>query len=164
MQRPGKLSRSISQQALLQIEIECRAVVTQCLRKYSLLELVNGELECSCCRDDKSVAGITTKPQYQFKINQRVSFSVSRHWQKSKTHFTCARAREKFNQRKDFYNHSFQLARDEAKIMTENVFRAVYFLLRHDLSINLFEAIIELLDNCNTLKGNQQPTSRNYNR
>ena len=52
VQRPGKLSRSISQQALLQIEIECRAVVAQCLRKYSLLELVNGELECSCCRDD----------------------------------------------------------------------------------------------------------------
>ena len=39
--------------------------------------------------------------------------------------------------------------------MTENVFRAVYFLLRHDLPINLFEALIELLDNCNTLIGNQ---------
>ena len=35
-QRPGKLSRSISQEALLQVEIICRAVVTQCLRKYSV--------------------------------------------------------------------------------------------------------------------------------
>ena len=39
--------------------------------------------------------------------------------------------------------------------MTENIFRTVYFLLRHDLSINLFESLIELLDCCKTLIGNQ---------
>ena len=39
--------------------------------------------------------------------------------------------------------------------MTENILRTVYFLLHYDLSMNLFEALIELLDCCKTMIGNQ---------
>ena len=38
--------------------------------------------------------------------------------------------------------------------MTENILRTVYFLLHYDLSMNLFEALIELLDCCKTMIGN----------
>ena len=68
---------------------------------------------------------------------------------------TFARAKVKFDERKDLYNHSFRLARDEANIMTENRFRSVYFLLNHEISMNLFEAHMELLDSCKTSIGNQ---------
>ena len=49
----------------------------------------------------------------------------------------------------------FPAVQGRSKLMTENILRTVYFLLRHDLSINLFESLIELLDCCKTLIGNQ---------
>ena len=39
--------------------------------------------------------------------------------------------------------------------MTENIFRTVYFLLHNDLFMYLFESLIELLDCCKTMIGNQ---------
>ena len=39
--------------------------------------------------------------------------------------------------------------------MTINVFLVVYFVLKNDLSMSIFEALIELLDQCKTVIGNQ---------
>ena len=39
--------------------------------------------------------------------------------------------------------------------MTINVFLVVYFVLKNDLSMSIFKALIELLDQCKTVIGNQ---------
>ena len=141
--RPGFNSRIISRKKLSSVDEELRGIVEYCLKQRSKLELVNGLLECTCCRDDWSAAGISLQPNYQFKCNLRVSYSIKRHWEESKTHRICLLARDKFNSRRDLYRRSFRLSSEEANIMTENILRTVYFLLRHDLSINLFESLIE---------------------
>ena len=153
--RPGFNSRIISRKELSTVDEELRGIVEYCLKQRSKLELVNGVLECTCCRDNWSVAGISVQPNYQFKCNLRVSYSIKRHWEESNTHRICSLARDKFDNRRDFYRRSFRLSREEANIMTENILRTDYFLLRHDLSINLFESFIELLDCCKTMIGNQ---------
>ena len=50
---------------------------------------------------------------------------------------------------------SYCLPSEEGNDMTENILPIVYFLLRHDLSINLFDNLIELLNCCKTMIGNQ---------
>ena len=52
IQRPGSSSRVISQSKISQVPAEFRVVIKRCLEKHSKLELVNGILECTCCRDD----------------------------------------------------------------------------------------------------------------
>ena len=89
---------------------------------------------------------LATQPKYQFQISRATSSNVERHWEKSRTHSTCSVARDKFNGRNDFYRRSIRLARDETNVMTENIFRTVYFLLHNDLPMYLFESLIELLD------------------
>ena len=134
--RPGFNSRIISRKELSSVDEELRGIVEYCLKQRSKLELVNGVLECTCCRDDWSVAGISVQPNYQFKCNLRVSYSIKRHWEESKTQRICSLARDKLDSRRDFYLRSFRLSSEEANIMTENILRTVYFLLRHDLSIS----------------------------
>ena len=146
MLRPFSSSRIISKDKLPKVTEIFRVSIKRCLEKHSKLELVNGILECSVCRDDWSVAGLATQPKYQFQISRATSSSVERHWEKSRTHSTCSVARDKFNGRNDFYRRSIRLARDETNVMTENIFRTVYFLLHNDLPMYLFESLIELLD------------------
>ena len=82
-------------------------------------------------------------------------FSTKRHCTSSETHMTCSRARNKFDARNDFYLKHIQEAKAQAKAMTMNIHRIVYFLLKNDLSMLMFEAIVELLDSCKALIGNQ---------
>ena len=119
--RPGFNSRIISRKELSTVDEELRGIVEYCLKQRSKLELVNGVLECTCCRDDWSVAGISLQPNYQFKSNLRVSYSIKRHWEESKTHTISSLARDKFDSRRDFYRRSFRLSSEEANIMTENL-------------------------------------------
>ena len=64
---------------------------------------------------------------------------------------TCSRARNKFDARNDFYLKNIQEAKAQAKAMTMNIHRTVYFLLKNDLSMLMFEAIVS----CKALIGNQ---------
>ena len=154
-ERPGSKSRVISEEKLSKVAGDYQNFVKKCLLKYTTLVLVNGMLECTSCRDDWEVAGLPKQPLYRFKPNVRVDGSVKRHFLHSANHLLCSRAREKYNSRKDFYQQNILRFKAEANVMTENVLRAVYFLLINDLSINLYESLIELLDCCKTMIGNQ---------
>ena len=81
--------------------------------------------------------------------------NAKRLFTQNKSHTICATARDEFNKRNDFYSRHIRNLKNQAVLMTENVIKVVYFLLKNDLSLRKFENIIELLDSCKTMIGNQ---------
>ena len=147
--------RPIAKHEMMKVPMQFQTMVVQCLETYSNMVLKDGFLECTCCRDEWFVSGLRSVPSYKITINSSTVFSTKRHCTASETHLTCTRARNKFDARNNFYLRHIQEAKSQAKAMTMNIHRAVYFLLKNDLSMRLFEAIVELLDCCKTLIGNQ---------
>ena len=87
---------SISKKEIALVPAAHLALIMKCLNKYPKLELKNGELNCTCCRDDYSLAGLQTQPQFKISINSRVEFGVVRHMEgKNKRHLICADAKDK---------------------------------------------------------------------
>ena len=117
LERPGSKSRVISEKKLSEVAINFQTLVKKCLLRYATLVLVNGMLECSCCRDDWKIAGLSKQPPYTFKPNARVDGSVKRHFEQSANHLRCSRAREVFNNREDFYQRARLRFKSEANII-----------------------------------------------
>ena len=147
--------RPVPKHEMIKVPKQFQTMVVQSLETYSNMVLKDGFLECTCCRDEWFVSGLRSVPSYKITINSSTVFSTKRHCTASETHLTCTRARNKFDARNNFYLRHIKEAKSLAKAMTMNIHRAVYFLLKNDLSMNLFERIVELLDCCKTLIGNQ---------
>ena len=140
---------------LSQVPVSLQSAVSRCLRKYPKLEIQNGGIECACCRDDYNVAGLQVQPPYRISLNSSLEYATHRHMELSQRHLVCSNARNKFRQAADFYRKHVQESEKSARAMTRNVLSVVYFVLKNDLSMNLYESLVELLDACKVLIGNQ---------
>ena len=142
------------------ISVDEKNMVTKCIScnpNFDFNELTR-KIECICCRDKWEIAGLESRPLFEFSINSSTEFSISRH-EKADRHGVCEFALENYDKNKSFYEHYLEKAQSQAEIMTTNVIKVVYFLFKQDLSMNVFEKLIEMLDCCNALIGTQLHSS-----
>ena len=133
-----------------------RMPVKKCLVENTdiILNQETLKLECISCRDNWKKAGYKKQPKFEISINRNVKKNVERH-KGGTAHQDCNRASSIYDKKSELFSKSNEKARIHAEEVTKNVMRTVYFLLKQDFSMNIFEKLVELLDSCQAKIGNQ---------
>ena len=138
---------SVSKIELEMIEPQCRQQVLNIFKTNDNFEFHEGKLRCTTCfRFTASAKCIS--------INTSVEYNTQRH-NNSQLHKESLFKLKNYDANKNFYSNHVEEQKNKVQLMTENIFRVCYFILKKDLSMTLYEDLINLLDLCKTLIGDQ---------
>ena len=154
--RPKPPPNQIPSEELAQVDPSHRHIVKDILKEHDCIVLTDGEMKCIICEENwRKVVTIKTKPRCKFSVHSNSKLKVHEHIYKSNNHKECFLAKEDFDKQDEVLRKLFENDTRKVYIMTCNVIRVVYFILRYDVSALMFEKLVNLLDVLNAMIGNQ---------
>ena len=94
-------------------------------------------------------------PHCEFEVHRNSKQKIGHHITKNKDHIACFEAKETFDAQDKVLRKLLRSESLKVYTATCNVIKCVYFILRHDISANMFERLVNLLDVLNAIIGNQ---------
>ena len=148
-------TQTVPNSELLKIPEDKRNIASKVVQNHECIKAENCKFRCNICTEGwRKVIDFHKEPQTTFAIHTNSVQAMEAHV-KSETHIKCYDAYQKYTEDGERMKKLLEKERLRIDEITCNIIKLVYFLLVHNISANMFEEIINLLECLNALTGNQ---------
>ena len=141
---------------LAQIDPTLHKVAREVVAENNCIDLEDGHFICNVCFNNWNKTGLMkTRPNCKFVVHRNSKQKIRDHIRKSDDHRECFEAKTIFAKQDKVLRKLMESESTKVYTATCNVIRCVYFILRYNISANMYENLVNLLDVLNAIIGNQ---------